>query len=195
MRGSTVVLCVAGVFAFSAALADTVQFPLPSTLHVTYLCEPWVSQSAEFVVRPRPAVVRSVSIKLSGQTIVRQWYCDLDPPFDLPVKLVAFIPDPVTGGGWVATGTAALQTGPFDVTLPLRPYWPAHYGQPTWDSLREGSATIELNGSGAPIIDICWPIGDLSEATVTRASLVIEGDFPIPVEPTTWGCVKALFGE
>ena len=142
-----------------------------------------------------PAAVRSVSIRLSGETVVRQWFCDLDPPFDLPVDLYVEIPDPVTGGFWYTYGTAALGTGAFEITRTFYPYAPKYFGEPTWDFLRMGVGVVGLSGGGAPIIDICWPIGVLSEATVTGAFLVIDGDFPIPVEPTTWGRIKSLFSE
>lgn len=195
MRASVVLLSLAGTFAFCVAQAEIVELPLPSTLHGVYTCEFSATRSAEFTLKPMPAVVRSVSIRLRGETNVRQWFCDLDPPFDLPVELYVFMPDPVTGGEWYTHGVAASETGPFDITLKFYPYWPAHLGQPTWDFLCAGGGSVVLWGDGAPIIDICWPIGELSTAYVSGAVLVIDGDFPIPVEPTTWGRIKSLFGE
>jgi hypothetical protein len=172
-----------------------VEFEMPATLHATYVCQPTVSRSADFTLDPGPAVVHSVSIRVRGETHVRQWFCDLDPPFDLPVSLVAFVPDPVTGGGWYTYGATSYETGPFDITLKFVPYWPAHFGQPTWDFLLGGHGSVELYGDGAPIIDICWPIGELSDATVTGVSLVIDGEFAVPVESVTWGRIKSLFSE
>ncbi len=194
MSRFALVVCIAGVCASSLARAAVLEVPLPQ-LHGTYTVYPSPNSTAEFSVTPMPAGVRSVSIRLSGETNVRQWFCDLDPPFDLPVTLCAAIPDPVTGGGWYVCGRIAWETGSFGVTFPFRPYAPELFGQPTWDFLRMRPGVVELSGGGAPIIDICWPIGELSQATVTGAFLVIDGDFPIPVEPTTWGQIKSLYGE
>ena len=194
MRGPRVVLwSLAGLVAFSGAEAEIINVPLAG-LNGVYTCQPSPSRTAVFTLRSVPVVVRSVSIKLSGETTVRQWFCDLDPPFDLPVTLYAAIPDPLTGGVWYTYGVAAPVTGPFEIERRFVPYAPEYFGQPTWDFLRTGG-NVGVYGGGAPIIDICWSIGELSSATVTSASLLIDGDFPIPVEPTTWGHIKSLFGE
>jgi hypothetical protein len=186
-------LSLAGIVVFGAAEAEVIEVPLTG-LNCAYTCQPSPSRTAVFTLRSILVVVRSVSIRLSGETTVRQWFCDLDPPFDLPVTLYAAIPDPLTGGEWYTYGVAAPVTGPFEMERRFVPYAPKYFGQPTWDFLRTGGS-VTVYGGGAPIIDICWPIGELSDATVSGASLLVDGDFPIPVEPTTWGHIKSLFGE
>ncbi len=193
MRGLTILFSLVGIVASCVVEAEVIEVRLPG-VHGVYTCEPSPARSAEFIVKPVPAVVRSVSIRLSGQTSVRQWFCDLDPPFDLPVKLCAYMDDPVTGGAWYTYGVTASATGPFEIILRFFPYAPKYFGEPSWDFLRTGGS-VTVFGGGAPIVDLCWPIGALSNATVSGAFLVIDGDFPIPVEARTWGQIKSLFGE
>jgi hypothetical protein len=195
MRGVAVLSSLVLMAALLAAGAETVLFPLPSALNATYLCESSPSRTVEFDIDPSPGIIYSVSIRLTGETNVRQWFCDLDPPFDVPVTLYAFMPDPITGGAWYTSGVCARESGNFVVTLPFRPYWPEQFGQPTWDFLRAGNGSMTIYGGGAPVIDICWPIGDLSIASVSGASLLIDGEFAIPVEQTTWGRIKSIYSE
>ncbi len=194
MRGLMLCLFAEAILAAGLARAEIREFSLPD-LDGVYTCQPSPSRSVNFGLDPAPALVRSVSIRLSGETNVREWFCDLDPPFPLPVTLYVAIPDPVTGGEWYTYGTAPRVTGAFEMTLKFHPYAPQYFGEPSWDFLSAGSGRAVVYGGGAPIIDICWPIGDLSDARVSGAFLVIDGEFPVPVEPTSWGRIKSLFDE
>ncbi len=57
----------------------------------------------------------------------------------------------------------------------------ARVGQPSWEFLREGG-DIVVRGGGAPIVDLCWPIGYTSTATVAGAFLEVDADFAVPVK-------------
>jgi hypothetical protein len=65
----------------------------------------------------------------------------------------------------------------------------------TWDFLLDGTAEINLWGEPSGFILICSPASPSPTLTVTEAVLIIDGDFPIATETSTWGRIKALYRD
>ena len=166
------------------------EIPLPD-LAGRYFVNETYQRSCLFSLPGHPAIIESASLRLVGTATIRMTWCDIYPsdPYPEPFGFWATMPDATTGGSWGA-GAHRTESGAFDVTVPF-----ASYAGATWGFLDGGTGTVTLGGSGCPILDGCWPVTDCSEAYVEQAFLVLDGEFPIAVEETTWGRVKALFGE
>jgi hypothetical protein len=63
----------------------------------------------------------------------------------------------------------------------------------TWNFLMDGMGEISLFGSPAIYLDPCSESSAPPTLTVTEAVLIVDADFPIAVEPSTWGKIKALY--
>jgi hypothetical protein len=105
------------------------------------------------------------------------------------MEFVATIWDTVGGYWWVADELSPAESGQFELTIPFEEI----YGWPvTWDFLRGGHANIEFSAyPGMLLVDcppLVWP-----DATITSATVIVEGEFEIAVEQTTWGSIKALY--
>jgi hypothetical protein len=57
----------------------------------------------------------------------------------------------------------------------------------------DGQADIKVVGVPSEYPDICYPVSASPTLTVTEAVLIVDAEFPVPVEATTWGRIKALF--
>jgi hypothetical protein len=90
-------------------------------------------------------------------------------------------------GSWVATHFTPQQSGSFDISSAFVPY-----RDPTWEFLLDGQGELTLIGGDGILPSGCWPMPSPS-ATVTEAVLVIDADFPVAVDESTWGRIKALY--
>ena len=63
----------------------------------------------------------------------------------------------------------------------------------TWEFLMDGQAEISLFGAPAGLVDLCWPLTAYPTGTVEEAVLFVDAEFPVAVEPTSWGRIKALY--
>lgn len=172
--------------------AEVVEVPLPGLLGVyttggTY-------RAAYFQLERAPTAVHSVEIRFSGESTVRYWYCDLEGPFPIPVKFYAEINDPITPGWWFGGGTTPKESGEFQIESLFHADQRPNHATPTWDFLVEyGSCVVRLRGTGNPGSDLCQPYTTYSDADVTTAVLLIDGEFPVPVDSKSWGAIKALY--
>jgi hypothetical protein len=184
------VVTLAILFWAQLASSTIVEVPLPE-LTGRYFTDEVYQRNCTFVLSAPPTVVHSAALRLIGTSTIRLAYCDNDMfTFSIPVQFLGRMLDETTGGEWDAN-TIRSEDGAFNVTVPFVPF-----AQASWAFLQQnGTAQINLLGYGTPDIDSCWPLTLWSEAFVEQAVLIIDAEFPIPIEQSTWGRVKALFGR
>ena len=90
---------------------------------------------------------------------------------------------------WVASEPMPGQSGAFEWTAEFRAI-PASARD--WGFLLDGEASVVLFGAPAPLVGLCEVITQPT-ATVTEAVLIVDAEFAVPVDETTWGRVKALY--
>jgi len=166
--------------------------PLPE-LQGYYSVFDTYSRYASFQLDRIPTQVYNVWIQISGSTNVGVYYCDLyggppDGPYPYQVEFVSSIRDTVSGNPWMADQIAPDETGDFELTIKFNRIhgWPV-----TWDFLKSGYGTIRLDGLTIMLVAMCWPT-IYPDATVTDAVLIVEADFQVPVDESTWGSIKSL---
>ena len=186
------------LFATDARSTEIVEVQLPQLIGwygfdgSTCMCNRTVS----FHLDRMPTVVSHVWLHLSGTVNVGQYTCDPDPGYGPPptiypyqMEFVAAMKDTVGGHWWMADDRSPAESGQFELTILFEEL----YGWPvTWDFLRGGHANIEFSGGPGMLLVDCpvlvWP-----DATITSASVRVEGEFPVAVEGSTWGGIKALY--
>ncbi len=174
----------------SFAVATVVEVPLPELAGRYFLYETYQRSSSFELSRP-PEIVHSGSLRLVGAFTVRQTWCAIYPSerYPEPFRFEASMPDPSTGGAW-GSGLNSTESVAFDLTIPFDAYSDA-----SWGFLEDATGEIILAGHGCPILDSCWPVTECSEAFVEQAYLVLDAEFPVPVDESTWGRIKALFDD
>lgn len=148
---------------------------------------------ASFQLDRIPTRIYNVWIRLSGSANVGEYSCYFysgfpEGPYPYPVDFFATIQDTVNGRPWIAERVAPEETGDFELTIPFQEI----YGWPvTWDFLKSGRGTVKLAGGTIIIVAMCCP-DVFPDATVTEAVLIVEADFQVPVDQSTWGSIKSL---
>jgi hypothetical protein len=61
----------------------------------------------------------------------------------------------------------------------------------TWDFLLDGEAAVSLETPTMSIPECNSPVP--AAVTVTGATLIVDADFPVPVQVNTWGRIKGLY--
>jgi hypothetical protein len=189
---SLILLSVVATDAMATEIVQ-VQFPqLPGFYSIASTCA--CNRSAPFRLSRKPLTVNHVWLHLAGTVNVGQYMCDsgIGPPtgpYPYPMEFVATIQDTVGGHPWMADDVSPGESGEFELAIPFKEI----YGWPvTWDFLRGGHANIEFTAfPGMLLVDcppLVWP-----DATITSAEVIVEGEFEIAVEQTTWGSIKALY--
>ncbi len=183
-----VVLALLGVsFLVVSAGATIVEVPLPN-LRGSY--GNWSTRIATFTLPNPPTVVHGASIRIRGISQVRWMECGYwtNGPFLEPVQFEVRLGDDTDLLSWTGWDLSPKESGEFELTIPLEPFRDA-----TWDFLNDAKAEVRVIAVGCPIVDLCWPLTECSSADITEGTLLLDAEIPIPVEPSTWGRVKALF--
>jgi hypothetical protein len=107
-------------------------------------------------------------------------------------ELYADMADPTTGGTWHAGDSTPEVAGEFQI---LEPFTPRCCDPASWDFLLDGQGDISLRGVPLGLVDLCQPISAPPEATVNEAVLVLDAEFPVPTDATTWGRIKGLYEQ
>lgn len=197
------ILCALVVLTLAAApparALETVTVPLPG-VEGRYWVDtlgmvPHYSRAFHFRMERIPISVNRVWIHLSGTAVTGEMRCAPsyvgDPnvgPYPLPLGLYPAFVDTVSGGVLGATCRMPDDGGAFDCTSRLDPI----LGYETWDFLEAAYGNILVDASFMILVE-CWPT-IWPEATIESAELLIEGEFPVAVERTTWGSIKSLYG-
>ena len=181
-------LCPLAIMFGTLANAQTVEVPLPELNGLYTLYE--FQRTAVFELPCQPAAITGASIRISGHATVGAVVCEWGGPYPWSMMMDATIPDTTTGADWLATSQTPEEPGTFEMTAVFGDL----YGQdPSWDSLLGGVGEVTLRAAPLGIVGLCWEVSPPPEATVTSAVLVVDGDFPIPVQPRTCGKIKALY--
>ncbi len=183
-------LVVSLLVAASIVRATVVETPLPE-LQGRYFLEETFARTATFRLQAPPILVHAAWLRLTGTVTVRLVYCDYLPyePYPYPMGFAAEMPRPTPPGWWDGVTHTSSESGSFELTIQFRPT----NAESNWDFLDDGVGELDLWSQGCPVIDLCWPVTQCTEAFVTDAVLVLDAEFRVPVEDTTWGRVKALF--
>ena len=94
------------------------------------------------------------------------------------------------GHWWFAESAMPSVAGPFEWT---QPFVTITNQEANWDFLLDGEGVINLSLGSSETILLCGSSGPFPYAEIEKAVFVIDGDFPVQVEPGTWGRLKALF--
>jgi len=154
----------------------------------------YYDRDAHFELERIPLTVSGVSIHISGSFVVGQTQCDFDglpplpEPFPQHIEYFASMDDTINGGVFGAATTSPTESGSFEYTLPFSGI-PGHVI--SWDFLKAGYGALHMNINFISFPEcsiLVWP-----EATIEDAELIIEGEFPVAVDQSTWGSIKSLF--
>jgi hypothetical protein len=171
------------------AAGTVVEVPLPDLAGRYFIYEVY-QRDCVFSLAVVPEVVHGAWLRLVGTATLRLTDCCLYPfePYLEPFIFEGRMADTMTGGAW-GCGLGRFESGAFDLTVPFAAWAGASWGF----LLDDGVGEVQLAGDGCPKVDSCWPVTECSEAYVEQAFLVLDAEFPIPVEESTWGRIKALF--
>ena len=172
------------------ARAEIVEIPLPQ-LEGPYPATEQTRAMAIQIPGP-PASVYGAAVRLRGTAIVGQYggndavLCPTPTPWVMEFT-VTLGEDPTHG--WGAFVLTPEETGEFEGTEDFL----YALGVTDFSFLLDGAATVFLAGwpTGMPLG--CSPATEFPEATVSEATLILDGDFPVQTHGSTWGRLKALF--
>ena len=190
MHRTWILVAVSSCCMVSWAAGEVVEIALPELVG-RYFDYELNQRRCSFELPQAPTVVHGASLHLVGRATVRMSWCGFGSmePYPEAFRLFATMPDTETGGAWGST-LWATESGAFDVSLPFGTRSGA-----TWAFLDDKTGQIEANSMGCPVVDSCFPVTICSEAFVEQAFLVLDAEFPVPVDESTWGRIKALFHD
>ena len=183
--GSFLCLCMLVM----SAGAAVVEIPLPGLLGTYPVSETSQTRTVSFLLPAPPLSIQGAWFRIAGTTEVGTILCDgiVDA---WPTFAWAYMYDGTPALVWGTDETLPWSAGPFAWTAAFRAFPPSG---PTWSFLLDGAADISLSGGPAGFVDICTPTSPAPTITVTEAVLIVDGDFPIAVQTSTWGAIKALY--
>lgn len=188
MRRSAIVVVACSCLAVPLARAEVIEVLLPG-LAGAYPGDSTTTRSAIIQLPRIPDVIHSVSIRVEGVSIVGVAHCQQSGSANVwPMEFVG----EMTGSpdrSWLAFPPPRYLSGQFESTGDFEPLTE----ESTWDFLMDGEGEIVLSGGPLRELLLCDPILWPQGASVTEAWLIVDADFPLAVEATTWGRVKALY--
>ncbi len=185
------------IFGFSVAVtvccvavaptrATVVEVPLPELIG-TYEST-GTSHTVPFVLPVIPSAIYSVSIRITGVSTLGVAQCLLLESVAEDVWPMDFVAR-FSGDGWSAGPRVPYDaSGPFTNTEVFHKY-PA---TSTWNFLLDGTGTLFFEGFGAFLVGVCSGVTPPS-VVIESATLLVDGDFVVPVAESTWGKIKALY--
>jgi len=182
-----ILLFVFALFAFvEPAAAVVVEVPVPELVG-SYVHE---GRTATVHVPVLPSAIHGVSLRLVGTTALATFACG-GPAVPFPIHFNAgFVADP---GFWVAEGDLS-NDGAVTVTQSFGPIPDTPPGSPSWALLLDGQADLTLGcASCCDPFSECVRVGPEEATTLSEVTLLIDGEFPTPVAPASWGRVKAIY--
>ena len=190
------------ICSMDTAHATKVEIPLPQLSGHYDQASYWPTRQMTFRFDRLPIDISGVSIKLQGFYDPGYWYCDFGVPFSFPVawpiRFLATMSDSVTGGVWRAERVIyglnyGMDLSPFDFVTTVA-FLPQNGA--SWDFLRAGRGSLLLNArpeamsGGGLSCNSRYP-----KANVYIATLIVDADYQIGTEQSTWGSIKALFSK
>ena len=140
--------------------------------------------SATYSIAPTPTSIDSAFVRFVGTAELGVLECP--ELVDWAFQLTAWFSVPGSSVHRLAS-KLVWESGQFDLTAEL-----LSFGEgASLDFLLEGTGTVELEGFSA--VTIC-PVGhSYSLATVESVYLLVEGDFLVATETSSWGGIKCLY--
>ncbi len=164
-----------------ASQATTAEIPLPE-LEGSYSW--YVTRTTTVALPSRPTAVHSVSLRLNGTSVPGITCCNLQcSPSGL--GLYAYLP-PDDLHGWYLVAYAPNVPGEFEWTGAF-----VNLFTTSWDFLLNGEASVSLEGPNLPNPACNTQVP--AAVTVTGVTLIVDGDFDVPVQVNTWGRIKGLY--
>lgn len=192
------ILLIVGVLAFNAVdamPAEIVEVQVPQLIGSYCMDSSCVNNHhVHFGLSRHPLAVYHVWLHLSGTVTVGEYMCDFyggmpEGPYPYRMDFLASMRDTVGGYWWMAEQWSSEQSGHFEITIPFREL----YGWPvTWDFLRAGYGSFGFSAGPQGTLVDCWHLV-WPNATIDEAALIIEGEFEVAVESSTWGSIKSLY--
>jgi hypothetical protein len=171
----------------TAAAADVVEIPLPALLGEYPPGPGIVSRSVAFVLPRIPTVIHGVSFRVTGTSIPGVADCHGVGTADLwPMEFVAemkYSPDDY----WQALEEPSYSFGIFTRTAEFEPALETT----TWEFLLDGEGEATLFGAPA-VLAGCDPLV-FPTSNIIEAVLIVDAEFTLAVESSTWGRIKALY--
>ncbi|MDH3197632.1 MAG: hypothetical protein OEO21_05270 [Candidatus Krumholzibacteria bacterium] len=135
------------------------------------------------------AVVTAVSLNITG--LVSQLgvlECGQPPtPAVWTLDIGVSVRKPLEADYWSGLATLS-ETGTFDVTVALSPGG--------FTGLDPGDViAVEYTFAPSAFPASCTPVGDPPLGATGSITLVLEVDYPIPLDASTWGRIKALYAD
>lgn len=174
---------------FDVAVAETVEIPVPE-LCGAYSEDGVYERTAGFDLGRPPVVVHGAWVRLTGDASVGTVVCEGGGSYPWVLDFSAVMIDSTTGGRWLTMSSMPETPGPFSFTAD---FWPTPRSTTTWNFLLDGRGEVTLYGAPMPLVGLCGPVTPAPEGVVEEAVLIVDADFPIPVENNTWGHIKALY--
>jgi hypothetical protein len=195
MKYSITIILFSLILLHCTVQAEIVEIPLVNlhgAYHV-YFNQPQgdaTTRISSFQLDQLPTEVRGAWIRISGITVVGEQDClpELgEGPFPYPFVFNFLMKDSTTGEWWSGGGLTSYESGPYEITVELNALFGA-----SWEFLKEnGRGEVRAEG-GWGFVLMCWGVVGPS-ASVEQAVLIIDADFPVPVENTTWGRIKEIY--
>jgi hypothetical protein len=195
MKNIHAIILISLMLLYCSAQAEIVEIPLVNlhgTYHV-YFNQPEgdaTTRISSFQLDELPTEVRGAWIRISGITIVGEKDClpELgEGPFPYPFVFNFLMKDSITGGSWSAGGITSYESGAYEITVKLTPFFGA-----SWEFLKENGRGEVLAEGGWGFVLMRWGVIGPS-ASIENAVLILDADFPVPVETNTWGAIKAIY--
>jgi hypothetical protein len=193
MFRTTTAAVVTMVLIATAAHATIIEIPLPGPLGAYPLDESHATRIVTVVLPQVPTAIHGVFFRIAGTTEVGAITCEWGGPYGWPIDVEASM-DAGNAHYWFASDHTNMPevSGPFGWTAAFRPI---PTSGTTWDFLMDGVANVSLYGAPAGLVGLCFENPSSPTAIVTEAVLVIDAEFPIAVQPSTWGRIKALYRD
>jgi hypothetical protein len=169
------------------ALAVVIEIPLPD-LNGTYGAD----RTVPLQLPVAPSVIHGASFRVTGTTQVGTLICynietgNYDVPAVWASEAFIYVHDGGYLPSWYMDKTMVV-SGPFSHQDTARPLLGA-----TWDFLLDGVGVVTFHGGGTGYTS-CAATSATPTVTVTEAVLIIDAEFPIAIESSTWGRIKALY--
>jgi len=188
MLKTLVALIAIVIVTTSTTVAEVVEIPLPGLLGTYPITDQNGTRTVTFQLPAVPLAIHGASFRISGTTGVGAVSCEWGGPYAWSMDIGASMKD-TFAHFWLASALMPQEAGPFAWTEEFH----ATPSTTTWGFLMDGEAEIRLNGAPVGLVDLCWPVSAEPTATVTEAVLIVDAEFPVPVDATSWGRIKALY--
>ncbi len=178
-----IAIIVLGLVLPSPGRAEVIEIPLPGLLG-----EYPAVRTVTFQLPGLPDAIHGAAFCIAGAAQVGVADCGIPGEANLwPLVFTARMQD-TPNQDWEATHEPKYLTGLFT--------WTADFGattdSTTWDFLMDGEAEIGLTGVPLEDLNSCTPVL-VPYGEVTEAVLILDVEFLLAVESTTWGRVKQLY--